>query len=1245
MSWAPLVILILVALACFFFALDLKKTVLTRLSDQGTTIVGQKVLIQDISFHFPAIVDLYGIVVKNPEGFPSGDLLRIKRLHLNIHLSQLLRGHFSLRRLVAFSPEVELIKNEKGEWNMSGTLRQRLLQESPVQTKYPMDELRVESGRFTFNRDPAFTVEGIEVKFKNLLSDPGAKTDVEGNGVYLGNKFQAEGSLFLQETPPRVDIHLSSGDFVLSAFKKYLEPYNIGFEKTRWALNVSLQGSQERGFQIRSSMQQVKGPGIFQRLSAVRNIQFQADATYQPTSDILTLHSGTLRAEGMSVTAIGSVTEVRTNPSYQIEGRIDSFDLSKLFVMKDLKVAGKLISRNVKIQGKLKNGAPRISGSIHLRDGEMRSPQATVEKMQADLDCSWTEDLSIKGDLSARILKVGELLPDSWAGRSVHLRTDATFSLHHDSLIIHTGTFDGDGISGTFQGTLTDLKKNAFYQCEVQLDRLSLAAFQLSRDFELSGTVTSRNIQIRGTLKGGTPESSGLLHLEDGRGRLSQVTLEKIRGDFDFKLEKDLSIKADASAHLTRAGNIIKEKPVEVRWLGMFQGNPEQMVTTSSFHFSPLDVRLADEKTLHLGKSDLKISGTIQEDSFSGNHLFETEELRYGEWTLRGLRTSSTLDFQNDDLTLRDVRLEGEGTRGHAAQVKVSGVQQKKSYGIDLQGMEIHYRNDDFVLEQSDVAWKMDPAKGHHDFRFSAGTLGHSGISLHRIAGNGRLEGKDLSLDLPQAEFSGGTLKLSARGKVSETIFPVRLSMTLERGDLGALSKSAAHWITLPYQVEGKANKLLFEGTVLARDALDGQILVEADKISVFERETKRTLVRDGALRAKIDCLGKDLTLRADATVGPLSAQLSGTGTRWMEKDRGLTLKLSVPGVNVPLVREVFWDVFPDSLLYVGLEGSISSALSLVVHGQRWNVEGEVLLKECRLSGENGEYSIGPINGSFPLRYGKTSTQGSLLTLPTHEKSEFDQLLHSYERDPLEQGSQTVKPPAHGAGLPGDVKTITGSAFLPAFEAGHPADLPVTLGALNYGFPLLEDIRLRSMSRDSSLNVFRFDAKIFNGQLYGSGALDLSEGLNFRGGFLVKGVSLKALCDTIPPIRGFISGKVDGIVSVKGSGTGLSNLVGKGEFWVDPKAGEKMMISREFLQKVGGISAKLYLGDRRFNRGILEAYLKDGYVIFKELELSNRNLLGMTDLSVKVAPFNNRIDLDHLLWTITEAATRAKEKK
>jgi hypothetical protein len=35
-----------------------------------------------------------------------------------------------------------------------------------------------------------------------------------------------------------------------------------------------------------------------------------------------------------------------------------------------------------------------------------------------------------------------------------------------------------------------------------------------------------------------------------------------------------------------------------------------------------------------------------------------------------------------------------------------------------------------------------------------------------------------------------------------------------------------------------------------------------------------------------------------------------------------------------------------------------------------------------------------------------------------------------------------VKLTAHRAGLPGNVATITVSAFLPAYKAGHPADLP-----------------------------------------------------------------------------------------------------------------------------------------------------------------------------------------------------------
>jgi hypothetical protein len=267
-------------------------------------------------------------------------------------------------------------------------------------------------------------------------------------------------------------------------------------------------------------------------------------------------------------------------------------------------------------------------------------------------------------------------------------------------------------------------------------------------------------------------------------------------------------------------------------------------------------------------------------------------------------------------------------------------------------------------------------------------------------------------------------------------------------------------------------------------------------------------------------------------------------------------------------------------------------------------------MNQCTLRGENGEYVIGPIQGTLPVQYSSKGQEEQVLSLPSFEKSRFDSLLKTYSEAPPEAGSHTI-----------------------------------TVGALQYGFPLLDNIRLLVRARDNLLNVTRVDANIFGGRLYGAVALDLSRGFSYRGGLLMKGLSLTALCDGIKPIQGFISGKVNGIGAFKGSGGGLQGLMGRTEFWADPKGGERMRISKEFLERIGGPSAKLYLGERRFDTGVMDVYLMEGYLIFKELELSNRNFVGMTDLSVKVAPLSNRIAIDHLLWTITEAAERAKEKK
>ena len=202
----------------------------------------------------------------------------------------------------------------------------------------------------------------------------------------------------------------------------------------------------------------------------------------------------------------------------------------------------------------------------------------------------------------------------------------------------------------------------------------------------------------------------------------------------------------------------------------------------------------------------------------------------------------------------------------------------------------------------------------------------------------------------------------------------------------------------------------------------------------------------------------------------------------------------------------------------------------------------------------------------------------------------------------------------------------------------------MTIGSLAYGFPLLEGIDLRMKQEGSALEIERLSANIFGGKLDGSALIDLSDGVRYRGGFLIKGLSLKSLCDSIEPIKGFISGKVDGVAELKGSGAGLAPLIGMADFWTYRTEDEQTMVSKEFLQKVGGSALKTYVGNRRFNRGIVGVYLQKGDLIFKELEISNKNFLGITDLSVKVVPLSNRIGLDRLMWTIVEAAERAKKK-
>jgi hypothetical protein len=315
------------------------------------------------------------------------------------------------------------------------------------------------------------------------------------------------------------------------------------------------------------------------------------------------------------------------------------------------------------------------------------------------------------------------------------------------------------------------------------------------------------------------------------------------------------------------------------------------------------------------------------------------------------------------------------------------------------------------------------------------------------------------------------------------------------------------------------------------------------------------------------------------------------------------------PEVKAPDVRETFWDIFPDNLLYTGLEGSLALDISIRHDSSGLGLDGKLMLSDLILSGENGEYSVGPINGVLPVVYRPGNNEQPQWELASFERGEFQKLKNHYAQKTMDAGYNLIK-----------------------------------VGGVSYGFPLIENGKIWLRSQGKSLHIGHFSGNIFGGTLNGSAVIDLSDRFQYKAGFLIDGLSLAQLCDRIEPIRGYISGKVDGIATVKGDGAGLSRLIGKADFWSYGSPKEKTKISREFLQKIGGPSLKWYLGDRSFDRGVMSLYLQGGYMIFRELEISNRNFIGMKDLDIKVAPLNNRIAIDHLMWSITEAAYRAEKK-
>jgi len=1057
-----LIFLALLLLVAYLRYLDLKKIFIEKASEKASSVIGQRVRIENLSISLLGAINLYDITIRNPEGFASGQLLRIRRLYLDVRPSELLKGNYSFRNIILYSPELTLMRDEKGRWNISDCLM-RFLSEK-LTTKYQVDEFRIDSGIFDMNREERYRSDSINLRLKNLSLNPNAKTEIKGTILYAGNRIQMDGWVYLNDTAKKVNLSISSKDFALFPFRKTLATYKIDTEKTRVSIDLHIDGDKEKGFHITSNLQ-AKRIGVFQFKKGLEDIRLRADVIFNLRDRSLIVNTASFYANGFSTgTLKGVVTDLK-NPSYRADIKIDRLDLSGLNFMRDIKVKGILSSNDLHIKGKFESEVPQLSGSFRLKDGGIESPHGLIEKIDADLIFSLNKEMSIKGEGLARVVKAGQ------------------YSL---------------------------------------------------------------------------------------------------------------------------------PKPFDVRLSTTLRGTRERMDIISLLSLSSLEIKFKEEKTLSLNSGNVTMEGTIKGSDFSGKSSLDIKGIRFADRSIPSLKSRLSIEYQKGEITIRNPIIETEDLKSSANHVRITMPETKPGYNVEIKGMDAAYRATEALIKEGDFHLTLSPSKEtvSGDIRFSVKNILSQGIIFSHVSGTGRLDDKNFSVDIGGAEFASGRIKGAVHGRISDGFFPIRTTFLAEGIDLSAILNLASKSIKLPYHVAGEMKRASFEGTINSKESLDGHASVEARKVSVLNPATSRNLAKDTILNADIEFKGKDLSFKAEAVTGNLSTRFSGMVKGFVGKERRLQVKGTLAEVRIPDIRNTFWDIFPDNLLYVGLQGSISSNVSVNYDKTGLDINGDLLLKDFILEGENGEYSVGPINGTIPIKYGKDQSEKEGMTLPSFEKSQFDHLGHTYAQETVREDLYRL-----------------------------------TIGSLRYGFPLLENITLLIKQKGNLWNIERFSANIFGGKLNGSAIIDLSDGFHYRGGLLVKGVSLRALCDGIDPIKGFISGKVDGIASFRTSEIGISQLMGMADFWTYSTEGEKTMISKEFLQKVGGPSLKASFRNRNFNKGILSLYLKDGHLIFKDLVISNRNFLGITDLSVKVAPLSNRIALDHLLWAIVESAEQAKKTK
>lgn len=485
--------------------------------------------------------------------------------------------------------------------------------------------------------------------------------------------------------------------------------------------------------------------------------------------------------------------------------------------------------------------------------------------------------------------------------------------------------------------------------------------------------------------------------------------------------------------------------------------------------------------------------------------------------------------------------------------------------------------------------------------RLSAGGIAAAGPSIGLTFS--RFEGAGTTA----ARLFDGTLKGSIAFNPADPASGAAFTLNLSEGKLAAVSGLFSGKLPV-VPAEGMFSATA-SGSLSRKDGILADVGLRADGVALAGQGGKR-LLTGGGTRIAGRVAGDRIMLRNGiATLGDAAElRFKGELERAYSPQRTGEFTFSLPTTPLDRLVDPVANALPRLIQEAVVAGKVAVEGNAVLQGKDGGVDGTLTLDGVSLDVPSQKLLVAAVSGTVPLSF---NTLAGAVPTPTvgnsFTKENFPRLLEHLRQSPADSRILTIGKLRFG-----------------------PLELGETTAFLRGGNGIMQLTALRS--------------GLSGGEVLGRGFLAVNRGLAYGGDILVYDLSLRRFCDTIPQIKGYVSGRLDGAVSLYGSGNGLAGLDGLAELWVRDTKGEKMLLSKEFLQRIAGKKLRgfFFRDDRPFDRGEVRAYLENGYLTFTTLDISHTNILGVRDLSVSVAPIQNRIALDHLFSSVKEAATRGK---